>query len=342
MANDEYQFPIGIAGEIEVLLPIGAAAGRFVELGKSGYGKTNGDAVMIEGFVTGGATTIVADPLGQMYGLRASKDGESPGLEIAVLGGTHGDLPLPLEQAEYFADMLGEGVSAVLDLSLIEAELHEQFMAKFLPRLMQRVKQIGTPLHVNFQEADRFAPQRGGATPTAVTRWARACRNEGMGWSFSTHKPQILDKVILETANAFVAYRMTGDLAQQAIGAHVGSLIGKNLAGKMIEELPKFRKGEAWFVPDSDWLDDGIDWTPKRVQFKLRDTFEIRPPKFGQVRRGPKKLADVANIDALRRNLEKAQQKPLTFTGTTAANEPRIEYVEKLVERVVESPHADA
>jgi hypothetical protein len=128
-ATRPVEFSIGriVGTKKDCDIPIAAAAARWLSIGKGGYGKTSGDAVLIEGFVRGGVPTVVADPNGQMYGLRAGRDGTpGGGLEIAVLGGYHGDLPLSLGRAEYFADMLGEGVSAVLDLSRLDVDKRKE------------------------------------------------------------------------------------------------------------------------------------------------------------------------------------------------------------------------
>jgi hypothetical protein len=271
-----------------IVLPPEAATGRYVLFAKSGYGKTNADAVLTEAFIAGaGVPTIVLDPLGNMWGLRSSSDGESAGLPIAIFGGEHGDVPLPADRAEYIADMLAEGVSAVLDLR--EVANVEEFAAVFLPRLLRRSQ---TNMHVIFEEGDRFARNTGKVTP--VTQFCRASRNAGIGWTFSTQKPQVLHREVTDTANVFVAMRMTGELAQEAMGGEIGSRIGKRTAAKMIGDLPTLQRGEAWFIPDADWL--GVDvpeWEPLRMRFRLRNTFEVRPPKVGEVRRQPKVLADV-------------------------------------------------
>ena len=287
MASKRIAAPPGLHIAPGLVLPPEAAAARFVAIAKSGFGKTNFDAVLAELFVrVAGVPTIVMDPIGNMYGLRSSADGESAGLPMAIFGGPHGDVPLPFERATYIADLLAEGVSAVLDLRGIPNV--EDFAAIFLPRLLARVQ---GNMHVIFEEGHRFARNTGKSN--AVTQWCQAARNVGIGWTFSTQKPQSLHHDVTDTANVFVAMRMSGELAQEAIGNEIGSRIGKKAAAKYIADLPTLQRGEAWVIPDSDWLDDGKEWEPQRVRFRLRETFEVKPPKPGQARREPKVLADV-------------------------------------------------
>jgi len=279
-------------------LPLDAASARMVCLGKSGAGKTNADAVFVEEVFRAGAAPIVLDPLGNLWGLRSSADGEHEGIPVAIFGGRHGDAPLPLERATYIADLVSEGVPAVLDLSEMDPDDHAEFAGAFLPRLLQQAMGHGTNLFVVMEEADRFARNTGKSSP--VTTWARAARNGGIGWLFSTHKPQLVHKEIVDTADVFVAMKMTGELAQDAIGGEIGSRIGRRSSRMLIDSLPKFGRGDAWFVPDGDWLNDGRDWEPEQIRFRLRETFHVQPPRVGQQRREPKILAkvDVERIGA--------------------------------------------
>ena len=311
-------------------LPIDAAAARFVILGKSGAGKTNSDTVMIEEFVGAGVPVIVIDPLGNMWGLRSSADGESPGLPIAIFGGRHGDVPLRADRGVYVADMLAEGVSAVLDLSLMTRDEQHEFVADFLPRLLSRVR---VNMHVALEEAETFAPERATSKPhgrvrAATTVFARTARNNGMGWTFSTQKPQLLAKDVIDSSTAFLAMKMTGELAQDAIGAEVRSRAGKTLATSIITELPRFGRGEAWLIPDSDWLGDlqgEIPTEPLRFRFRWRRTFDsARPPKVGEERRDPRVLADV-DIARLRAEMS---DEPTVDTADVEALRARIKVLE--------------
>jgi hypothetical protein len=293
-------------------LPVDAAGARFVVLGKSKAGKTNTDAVIIEEVYGAGVAPVVLDPLGNMWGLRAGAEDETAGIPVVIFGGRarkdggHMDLPLSLDRAEYLADLIAEGVPSVLDLSQLPGDQYAPFADAFLPRLLQRAERYGRNLFVVAEEGDRFARNTGKSTPT--TTWARAARNGGIGWLFSTHKPQLVHKEIIDTADVFLPMKMTGELAQDAIGGEIGSRIGKRLAVRMIDDLPRFRRGEAWFVPDSGWLNDDADWEPQRVLFRKRRTYHVEPPRVGEVRREPKLLAalDLERINAAIEREERA------------------------------------
>ncbi len=277
-------------------LPVDAAAARYVILGKSGAGKTSGDAVLIEEFIEAGVPAVVLDPLGKMWGLRSSANGDAAGLPVAILGGAHGDVPLRADRGAYVADMLADGVSAVLDLSQLTHDDQCTFVADFLPRLLKRVR---VNMHVAIEEAETFAPERTSSKAHARARAAstvfgRTARNYGIGWTFSTQKSQILSKEVIDAADVFIAMKMTGELAQAAIGAEVRSRVGKTMAAQIMEELPSLAKGHAWFIPDDDWLGGAPGPVePVRFHFRWRHTFEVRAPKVGEERRAPRVLAPV-------------------------------------------------
>lgn len=280
----------------DLALPVDAAAARYVILGKSGTGKTSGDAVLIEEFIGAGVPTVVLDPLGKMWGLRSSSNGDAAGLPIAILGGAHGDVPLRADRGAYVADMLADGVSAVLDLSQFTHDDQCTFVADFLPRLTKRVR---VNMHVAIEEAETFAPERTSSKAHARARAAstvfgRTARNYGIGWTYSTQKAQILSKEVIDAADVFIAMKMTGELAQAAIGAEVRSRVGKALGAQIMEALPGLARGHAWFIPDDDWL-GGVPGPrePTPFHFRWRRTFEVRAPKVGEERRAPRVLAPV-------------------------------------------------
>lgn len=329
-------------------LPIDAATARIVAIGKSGAGKTNADAVFIEEIYRAGVAPIVLDPLGNMWGLRSSADGQSAGIPVAIFGGQHADAPLPVDRAEYMAELVAEGVPSVFDLSEMPTEELVEFAGEFLPALLREAMRHRRNLFVVMEEADRFARNTGKTSP--VTQWARAARNAGIGWMFSTHKPQIVHKEIIDTASVFIAMKMTGELAQDAIGGEIGSRIGKRTANSLIADLPRCGRGDAWFVPDPDWLNDGRDWEPERIHFRLRDTFHVQPPRVGEERYEPKVLADVdrerlrealaAEIDAqkaddpetLRSRIQELEEHLAQKSVNNVAEKVRTETVERIVE----------
>lgn len=287
-------------------LPLAAAQARYVLLGKSGCGKTNGDTVIVEEIFPTGAPVIIFDVLGNMSGLRSSSDGMAPGLPIPILGGRHGDLPLHLGDGASIAELVAhKGLSVILDVSQISRDDQQGFAADFFPRLVPCATK---PFHVIIEEVDTFAPARlttksQARSHTALTVFARQCRNDGHGWTCSTQRPQLLAHDIISSSSAFLAMLMTGDGAQDAIGAEARTRIGKHRAKAILESLGQLRRGEAWLLTDPAWLDDDdAESEPIRFTFRWRNTFDTsRRPKIGEIRPEATVRAevDVSEFEAL-------------------------------------------
>jgi uncharacterized protein len=63
-------------------LPAEAVTETFAILAKRGVGKTYTASVLVEELLKAALRTVVVDPVGVWWGLRASADGKRPGLPI--------------------------------------------------------------------------------------------------------------------------------------------------------------------------------------------------------------------------------------------------------------------
>ena len=63
-------------------------------------------AVLTEGMVRAGCTTLVIDPTGAWYGLRSAASGNAPGLPVVIFGGRHADVPLAPDNGAHIAEIL--------------------------------------------------------------------------------------------------------------------------------------------------------------------------------------------------------------------------------------------
>ena len=143
----------------------------------------------------------------------------------------------------------------------------------------------------------------------------------------SSQRPQLLAKDVIDSSDAFLAMKLTGELAQDAIGAEARSRAGKSLAAEIIASLPSMAKGEAWLIPDSDWL-EGECAEPLRFRFRWRHTFDsARPPRVGEERSAPVVLADV-DLDNLRAAMA-ADEQPAVGEGARAASTEELAAAER-------------
>jgi hypothetical protein len=284
-------------------LPLDLATQSVGVVAQRGAGKTYLAAVLIEELVGAGVPVCVLDPVGVLWGLRLGADGkERGGLDIVILGGERGDVPLEAGAGKFVAEwVVAERRSCVLDLSGFRKNEQRQFVTDFAEELYRRNRQ---PLHVVLDEADLFAPQRPmpgeqrmlGAFEDLVRRG----RARGIGLTLITQRPAVIHKDVLTQVAALVALRLVGPQDVKAVDAWIQSHGTAEDRKRVLDSLPGLPIGEAWFWSPG-WL--GI---LKRVKVRKRNTFDSsRAPSMGDTRTAPTKLAPV-DLDALRGRLADA------------------------------------
>jgi len=328
-----------IAGDLA--LPLEAVTQTFAVLAKRGVGKTYTALVLVEELLKAGLQTVVVDPIGVTWGLRASADGQRPGLPIVILGGDHGDVPLELGSGELIADLVvEEGIAVVLDLSRFRKGEQTRFMTDFCERLYHRNR---APLHLVLDEADAFAPQR--PLPGqqrllgAVEDLVRRGRARGIGVTLVTQRAAVLNKDVLTQVEVLIALRTIAPQDREAIDAWVKVHGTPEQRAELLASLPSLPIGTAWFWSPG-WLD-----VFHRVQVRRRETFDSSAtPAVGQRPKAPKRLAQV-DLEQLRARIattiEKAKaDDPRELRGRIAELEhqlkvrPTEQRVVKVVERV--------
>lgn len=264
-------------------LPIDAVQGRYVLFGKTGSGKTNGSAVIAETCCENNVPVCVLDSLGNLHGLRADGDGKA--LPIPIIGGEHGDVPLNVSDAQRIAKIFARGQSMLIDLSHLSDDEKRFFGAELA---LEWLRSLRTPAHVIVEEAETLCPSFSRskahfAAQGAFALFARQIRNWGVGWTFSTQQQQRLHPDVVDAANVYLAMQSTGDKVQTAIGKEARSRLGKVIAGAIISELGTLKRGEAWLMPDPEWLGEGTSAAPVRFKFRKRYTYDSTAvPKIGQ------------------------------------------------------------
>jgi uncharacterized membrane protein len=271
-------------------LPADAVTQTFGILAKRGMGKTYTAAVLVEELLKAGSRVVVADPIGVWYGLRAAANGRDPGLPIVVMGGDHGDLPLPVDAGKAVADFVVDSdQSVVLDLSLFRKGEQVRFMTDFAETLYHRNR---APLHLVLDEADAFAPQRPQKGEErmlgAIEDLVRRGRARGIGVTLVTQRAAVLNKNVLTQVEVLVALRTIAPQDREAMDAWIQAHGTPDDRKEFMGSLASLAVGEAWFWSPG-WLD-----VFKRVQVRRRETFDSSAtPRAGEAKRAPKKLADV-------------------------------------------------
>jgi DNA helicase HerA-like ATPase len=169
------------------VLPEAALHQNIAVLGKNGSGKTYAaKGSIVEPLLAQGRRVGIVDPTGAWWGLRSSSDGKGPGFSMLVLGGDHGDLPLPPNGGAAVARLLVEqGVNLVADTSQLTVGERTRWFTEFAGTLYRANK---TPLHLILDEAHNFAPQGKVPDPDAGKMLHAAARSRakagpaGSGW----------------------------------------------------------------------------------------------------------------------------------------------------------------
>ncbi len=268
----------------------------FGILAKRGAGKTYTAAVMVEELLKVGHQVVVVDPLGVWWGLRAGAGGQGEGHPIIVLGGDHGDVPLEETGGELVADLAGDGVSVVLDLSHFRKNQARRFMLAFSERLFHKKKRDQAPLHLVLDEADLFIPQGGKGGPSgdmaqlvgAIEDIVRRGRAKGIGVTLITQRSAVIHKDVLTQIDTLIVLRTTGPQDRKAIEAWVNVHGDEEGWRTMLASLASLPIGTAW-VWSPGWLGK-----LERVRIRERETFDSSAtPKAGSSPRAPRHLADV-------------------------------------------------
>lgn len=301
-------------------IPAAALDDRLGWVGTAGSGKTYNAGSGVELILASKGRVIIPDPLGVWWGLALDEDGKRPSVwrqqdRLVIFGGEHGDLPIN----EQSGALIGETVasmaeSTIIDLSGFGTKASERrFMLAFLTGLYKHAS--GDPVHLVFDEADMWAPQRlldkegeaaklQGMMETVVRRG----RVRGFIPWLITQRPAVLSKDVLSQVDGLVAFKLTSSQDRDAIGDWVKGQADLETWKEIWSSLPTMQQGQ------------GVVWVPARgiletVQFPRKATFDSsRTPKRGErlERRDLKPL-----------NMDKLKTRLASIEDEAKANDPR-------------------
>lgn len=273
-------------------------------VGRTGSGKSFAAKGGVEQLLRAGARVCIIDPTSVWHGLRSSADGKSPGFPIAVFGGDHADAEIGEASGAPLATLLaGKNLPAIIDVSEFTIGARTRFMTAFLEELYRAKSADRSPLTLVIDEADMFAPQRAMPDQTVMlSRMEQICRRgrvRGFRPWLITQRPATLHKDVLSQANTLVALQLTAPQDRDAIGAWIEGQADREQGKRVLADLPKLKKGEAWvWSPTHDVLD--------RVRFPVITTFDSgRSPEEGETAE-PTTLADV-DLGAIGDSLREAE-----------------------------------
>ncbi len=288
-----------IADDLE--LPVEIATDTSAILARKGAGKTYTAAVLAEEDAAAGIPFVVLDPMGAFWGLRSSADGKAPGLPVTILGGEHGDVPLEPTGGKIVADLVVDAPSwYVVDLSGFDSNAaQDRFATDFAERLYRRKAPAANraPLHLIIDEADSFAPQRAKGQERMLGAYeaiARRGRIRGIGSTWITQRPAVLNKNVLTQAELLICLQITSPQDRAAVKEWADGHSTRDERDAFIDALASLKRGEAWV-----WSPSLLD-TFRQIKIRTRHTWDSSStPTPGQSTRTPTRLAAV-DLDALR------------------------------------------
>lgn len=277
-----------------------AATRRIAIVATSGAGKSNAAVTMAEDFHRLGVPWVAIDPKGDWWGIRVAGTGRGgdAGLQVPVLGGLHGDVPLDPAAGKQIGRMIAERrMTCVLDVSEFDTR---QDGFRFLADLAEALLRWNTePLHLFLEEADEYLPQstrEKGNLPRCLGAWQRLVRRgrqRGIGSTLISQRSAVVNKDVLYMAEALVAMRIASAPDRRTIQ---GWVVDHDVAPEILDTLPTLADGEAWLISPG-WLK-----TTERIRFRRRSTFDSGSTPTLSAGAKPAALAPV-DLDALKSEL---------------------------------------
>jgi ribosome-binding protein aMBF1 (putative translation factor) len=260
-------------------LPDTALDADIAILGKKGRGKTFTAKGIVERLLAMGRRVLILDPLSIWWGLKASRDGKSPGFPIVVFGGPKADIPITGNSGLALGRLLSStSISAVIDLGALRIKEQAHLTAELLDHLWTVNRE---PLWIVLEEADVFAPQQPAGEMMRVLgevdRIARRGRAFGFRLISITQRPAKLHKDVLTQLSTLITLGVTSPQDRDAIKAWVDGNADREKARDVYDSLAHLKVGEGWiWAPDLGLL--------KRVTFPPIATLDTsKTPKAGDV-----------------------------------------------------------
>lgn len=272
-------------------IPEAALQQHLAVLGKTGSGKTFAVKGIVEHLLAQQKRVGIVDPTGAWWGLRFPASGKGAGFPILVLGGDHGDLPLPALGGAAVARLLTEQrVNLIADTSQLTVGERTRWFIDFANTLHRTNK---GPLHLILDEAHNFAPQGKVMDPDAgkmlhaTNRLASEGRSRGIRLAMITQRPQKLHKDTLTSADTLIAMRVLAPHDREAVEAWVEGCGDPKQGKEVLNSLANMQRGEGWvWYPEGGFLE--------RMKFPAIKTFDSSAtPTDGGPIQAPKGMAEI-------------------------------------------------
>lgn len=290
-----------------LILPEEAITQGFGILARRRSGKSVLAGTMQETFCRRGDPWVCLDPASAHWGIkyrdRRGQPGEAAGLDVLIVGGKYGDVPLDEHMGVALAEIVCEtNISCVVDLKMASMAARKRFVTDFANRLFAINE---TPRHLFLEEAHEFVPQ----TPRweeqklvlgALERLIKGGGGQGIGFTLISQRPAAVSKDVLTQIDNLFVLRMSGPRDLDAVKEWFEHNVGdREQMRAILSSLPAFKPGDAWLL-SPEWLGE-----IGRLRVRQRVTYHAgRTPKRGE---GPVQPARV-DVSAVIRRFQKAAE----------------------------------
>lgn len=290
-----------ISSDPEFTLPLEVVTQTFAVLAKRRVGKTYTASVLVEEMMKAKLPVVIVDPTDAWYGLRSSADGKREGFPVVIIGGRHADVPLEPTSGKVLADLVIDhpGFYVLCTKRLASKAEEVRLVGDFLERLYKRKADHPFAMHMVFDEADIFAPQKMDTegqkrTLSAISAIIRRGGIDGIGTTIICQRPALLNKDVLTQSDNLIVLRITGPQDREAVEDWAKGYGTKEQRDEVLTGLASLGEGEAWF-----WSPGPLDIFQK-INIRARETFNSSAtPKPGETVIQPQRLAAV-DLDKLR------------------------------------------
>jgi uncharacterized protein len=272
-------------------------------IGATGSGKSTTARGHVERLLRERRHTCVTDHLGVWWGLRSDAAGTGAGFDIPIFGGRKGDVAFGAGDGAAIGKIVGDGVSAIVDLSgLRTGGEQREFMRGLIGAL--RAKPPGH-FQLVCDEADEDIPERirdeaGFALQEDMIWIAKRGRSDGFVLSLITQRPASIAKEALSQAQTIFAHQLIAPTDKKALGDYVKSQGTAAEFKEIMARLPTLQVGERYlYSPKRHLLELGRSPMP--------ETFDSsRTPGPGERRAEPKLLSEI-DVSAIAAALKKPE-----------------------------------
>ena len=242
-------------------------------IGKRGRGKSGLVKVLMEEFCRLKMPFVAFDPVGILWGIRSSLNGNGEGYKVLVIGGQHGDLKLDRRAGGDVARaVVKSNCSCIIDFSDEPKSVYRQFVQEFSDTLY-RINDA--PRHVIVEEAPELVPQRlrpdMAGVFEAVERLVSRGRNKGIGVTLVSQRTATIAKDVLTQLDTLFVFGLTSPQDRKALMEWVECKADKGAFADFEKGLASLKRQEAWV------------WSPESFNlfraFKVRNMTTFHPDK---------------------------------------------------------------